>query len=57
MFFQMFTSSRGRSYEIGADYLWHRAREVVHIKDLEICRNRLVPDDLLTQEAKIGLSH
>lgn len=45
------------SYEIGSDYLWHRAVEVVHTKDLEIYRNRLVLDALLKQEAKIGLSH
>lgn len=33
--------------EIGADYLWHRAVEVLHIKDLELHRNWLVFDALL----------
>lgn len=45
-------------YEIGAAYyLWHRAVEVVHIKDLEIHRKWLSLDALLKQVSKICFSH
>lgn len=32
MFFCMFISPRKMSYEIGAEYLWQRVIEIVHIK-------------------------
>lgn len=45
-------------YEIGAGYyLWHRAVEVVCIRDLEICRKWLVLGVLLQQVTIICFSH